>query len=162
MKKLTDANASDAPRPKGPLDMRTIPQGDAAKKPLGPRFKKVAGPGAAPATTGGSRFKKVGVAVGEVKQEEKKGEVSEASSKPHASASGDSEKPAAETQAAPQAEANKDEDVVMVDDGDPDDIITWEEYDFTKPSDCDHANCPGCVMPANAVYEDGWLVVGTA
>ncbi|KAF2280116.1 uncharacterized protein EI97DRAFT_455041 [Westerdykella ornata] len=23
-------------------------------------------------------------------------------------------------------------------------VITWEQYDFTKPTGCDHATCPGC------------------
>lgn len=40
-------------------------------------------------------------------------------------------------------EANKDGDVIMGENDDEEEI-TWEEYDFTKPTGCDHATCAGC------------------
>lgn len=50
-------------------------------------------------------------------------------------------------------------DTIMVE---ADEIVTWEEYDFTKPSECDHTNCSGCAVPTDAVYdENGWLVLGS-
>ncbi|KAJ4349769.1 uncharacterized protein N0V89_008387 [Didymosphaeria variabile] len=161
MKKLTDANASDAPRlNKGPLDMRNIPQGDAAKKGagLGPRFKKVggaSGAGAGAASTGGSRFRKIGEA-----KEEKVEERKEESPKVNLAATQEESVPSAEVEVKTQVETEKDEDVVMGDDDD--EVVTWEEYDVTKPSECDHANCLGCQMPKNPVYENGWLVMGSA
>jgi hypothetical protein len=33
--------------------------------------------------------------------------------------------------------------------------ITWEEYDFTKPTGCDHATCPGC--KTDGIWEDDFL-----
>ncbi|KAF2444689.1 hypothetical protein P171DRAFT_431494 [Karstenula rhodostoma CBS 690.94] len=158
MKKLTDANASDAPRAKGPLDMRSLPQsGDAAKMGLGPRFKKVGG--AAATATGGRRFRKIGA---EGKTEVKKEEVPKV-------AEGETKKeavPVADVEAKAQVEASKDEDVVMAEYDDEDDAdadaVTWEEYDVMKPSDCDHASCLGCAAPADPVYENGWLVMGSA
>jgi hypothetical protein len=154
MKKLTDANATDtAPRPaKASLDMRALPQGDAAKA-LGPRFKKVAG---AAAATGGSRFRKIG----EVKEDEKKKE--EGVKGGVAVEKKEAPLPvAADVPVKASIEADKDGDVVMGDDED-DDAVTWEEYDVTRPSGCDHASCLGCAVPANPVYENGWLVVGPA
>lgn len=157
MKKLTDANASDAPRAKAALDMRSLPQsGDAAKKGLGPRFKKVGG---AAAVTGGSRFRKIGEEKVEPKTEVKQDEGAKG---------GETETtkeavPAVVVEVKAQTEASKDEDVVMAEDEeDEDDAVTWEEYDVTKPSDCDHADCIGCAAPANPVYENGWLVMGPA
>ncbi|KAF1978522.1 hypothetical protein BU23DRAFT_595687 [Bimuria novae-zelandiae CBS 107.79] len=155
MKKIQDANAGDAPR-KGPIDLRAIPQGDASKG-LGPRFKKLGGAGAA-TTTGGSRFKKVGVAVREAKEEEKNAEVKEASPKIDTTVTEKEDKGAvANSIVETQVEENKDEDVIMADGDDEDEVISWEEYDFTKPSDCDHSTCPGCTIPQHTTYEDGWL-----
>ncbi|KAK7191250.1 hypothetical protein DPSP01_008321 [Paraphaeosphaeria sporulosa] len=153
MKKLTDASASDAPRSKGPLDMRSLPQpgGDAAKKGLGPRFRKVGG--APAAATGGSRFRKIGEAKDEAKKDASP-RAGEAEARIEAV-------PAADVEVKAQDETSKDDDVAMADD-DEDDAVTWDEYDVTKPSDCDHASCPGCAAPANPVYENGWLVMGSA
>ncbi|KAL1610395.1 hypothetical protein SLS60_002062 [Paraconiothyrium brasiliense] len=160
MKKLTDANASDAPRlNKGPLDMRSIPQGDTTKKSagLGPRFKKVGGaPGAVPGavSTGGSRFRRIGDA------KEDKVEEKEEGPKFNVAAALPEPVPAAEVEFKTQADTEKDEDIVMADNDD--DIVTWEEYDVTKPSECDHVNCLGCQVPKNSTYENGWLVMGSA
>ena len=166
MKKLTAANEGDSARSsKGPLDMRSIPLGDTSKKQgLGSRFKKI-GSAPAAATTGG-RFKKVGVAVGETKDEEgektKKDEVKEVDLKSDIThLDKESSTVVTDVEGETQVEAKQEDDVVMMD-GNEDEDITWEEYDFTKPSDCDHANCPGCVAPESLVYEDGWLVLSSA
>ncbi|KAJ4305290.1 hypothetical protein N0V90_000821 [Kalmusia sp. IMI 367209] len=167
MKKLTAANEGDSARSsKGPLDMRSISLGDTGKKQgLGSRFKKIGGAPAAAATAGG-RFKKVGVAVGETKEGEgektKKSEVKEASLKSDIVPL-DKEPSVAvtDTEGETQVESKQDDDVVMIDCNE-DEAITWEEYDFTKPSGCDHTNCPGCVAPEGLVYEDGWLVLSSA
>lgn len=42
---------------------------------------------------------------------------------------------------------DEDEDEDEIED---DDVISWEEYDPTKPSDCDHATCPGCILASQA------------
>jgi hypothetical protein len=47
----------------------------------------------------------------------------------------------------------EDEDVVMGGDYE-DEEITWEEYDFTKPNDCDHASCPGCKV--DGIWDDAF------
>lgn len=153
MKKLTDANASDAPRSKGPFDMRSLPQqgSDAAKKGLGPRFKKVGG---AAAATGGSRFKKIGEEAKPNAEKDARPKAVEVETQKEVVL-------AADMEAKIQAEAPKDEDVVMADD-EEDEAITWDEYDVTKPSDCEHAGCSGCAPPANPRYENGWLVLGSA
>lgn len=152
MKKLTDANAPDAPRAKATLDMRSLPQaGDAAKKGLGPRFKKVGG---AAAATGGSRFRKIGDAVKTGEKAEKSPKVAEPETNREAA-------PVAEVEDRAQVETNKDDDVVMAE-VDDDEAVTWDEYDVTKPSECEHASCLGCVAPSNPVYENGWLVMGFA
>lgn len=53
-------------------------------------------------------------------------------------------------------EVKEREDVVMGED-DEEESITWEEYDFRKPTGCDHANCPGC--QTIGVMDEGWVVV---
>ncbi|KAF2644673.1 hypothetical protein P280DRAFT_177662 [Massarina eburnea CBS 473.64] len=169
LKKLTASNESEsASRPsKGTLDMRSIPMAAAGKNAaLGSRFTKVGGPGMAGAS-GGSRFKKVGVAVGgEAKTAEKKKETIQ-EEKVGSDMRGDvvsvqpeNKETIANEESDEQAQ-REDEDVVMKD-PDEEDIVTWEEYDFTKPTSCDHANCPGCKPVMDGTYEDGWLVVGPA
>nr|GFD57533.1 hypothetical protein [Tanacetum cinerariifolium] len=54
---------------------------------------------------------------------------------------------AVQAEVAPQekpVEAKQEEDVVMGEDDEEVEAITWEEYDFTKPTGCDHATCGGC------------------
>ena len=162
MKKLTDANASDAQRPsKGPLDMRSIPVGDAANKAPGPRFRKVGGAGTSAAavagstTTGGSRFKKVGLPASDAKGPEEQGRVAVA----HQLQQENPPVLAPAIDATPAAAATGD---VVMQSADNDEAVTWEEYDFAKPSECHHQACPGCVIPNDAVYEDGWLVTTSA
>ncbi|KAL5406228.1 hypothetical protein PMIN04_012102 [Paraphaeosphaeria minitans] len=176
MKKLTDASASDAPRPKVSLDMRNLSHqgGDAAKKGLGPRFSKVGG--AAATATGGSRFRKIGE-VKEVNQnmEEEEEEEVKTEQLPKDEQADPTKEPVdvADVISKAQVELAKDEDVVMADDAEDDaednaeddaedNAVTWDEYDVTKPSDCDHASCLGCAAPVDPVYENGWLVMGSA
>lgn len=173
MKKLTAANEGEGNRQsKGPLDMRSIPMDDAGKKPgLGPRFKKVGNTGAA---AGGSRFKKVGVAVGgsvgvndtktaaePVKEDAPRDVKGEEKSRFDAGPLENKAKSSTPDVVGTDklVEQMKDEDVVMGE-ADDEEVITWEEYDFTKPTGCDHANCPGC--KTTGVYEDGWLVMSSA
>lgn len=49
-----------------------------------------------------------------------------------------------------------DEDAVMGED--QEENITWEEYDFRKPTGCDHATCPGC--KTTGVMNEDWVLVG--
>ncbi|KAF1959595.1 hypothetical protein CC80DRAFT_590806 [Byssothecium circinans] len=177
MKKLTASNESESSsRPsKSGLDMRSIPLGGAGKTAgLGSRFKKVGG-GAVGAATGGSRFKKVGVAVSGSKEgyETKPAEkATENKGKVIKDARGDAEEKndatrnvkvitetVADATLDEQADPQKDEDVVMVEPEDEEEV-TWEEYDYTKPTGCDHANCAGCKPIMGGTYEDGWLIIG--
>jgi hypothetical protein len=49
----------------------------------------------------------------------------------------------------------KEGDVVM---GDAEgEAITWEEYDFTKPTGCDHSTCGGC--KTEGIWSGDWVVV---
>jgi hypothetical protein len=174
MKKLTAQNEIEKPS-KGPVDMRSIPMGDANKSAgLGSRFKKI---GAAGGVAGGNRFKKVGVAVGGTTtgatepaktagaavatkpatiDVQKEAQMNKADSTPTAAVA---QEPVADVVAEKQEDAKKDEDVIMVE-ADEEELIVWEEYDFTKPTGCDHTNCPGCKPTMGGTYEDGWLVVG--
>ncbi|KAI8937320.1 hypothetical protein NX059_006527 [Plenodomus lindquistii] len=153
MKKLTASNDSESSKPKQGLDMRSINVEDANKKPgVGSRFTKIGG--AAP--VGGSRFKKVGVAVGkdgEKKEEvvvETKVEVQEKTTVA----------PTVVESVVPQpVQARKEEDVVVKDD-DEEEVITWEEYDFTKPTGCDHKSCPGC--KTDGIWSGEWVALGPA
>jgi hypothetical protein len=147
--------------------MRNITLDDGGKKPaLAKGFTKIGGAG--PAAVG--RFKKVGVVVSgsgtgcEVKglggamkdmaeEEVKNADVQKVETVPSKTTA---EIPAADTVAENQDDIKDVEDIAMGESEDAEDI-TWEEYDFTKPTDCDHANCPGC--KAVAKYdEDGWVI----
>lgn len=179
MKKLTAANDTESNRPnKGPLDMRNITAEDSNKKPgLGPRFTKIGGGGAATGA-GGGRFKKVGVAVsgsGASYTDAAKGAEEPAKDAPatvpveiQTSETTKVDAMPPETEPKPsnveaaienQVETRQSEDVVM-DESDEEEVITWEEYDFTKPTSCDHANCPGC--KTDGIWEDSWVVIGSA
>ncbi|KAF2024169.1 hypothetical protein EK21DRAFT_79297 [Setomelanomma holmii] len=144
MKKLTADNAPDSNKPKQGLEMRSINVEEAGKKmATGGRFTKIGGGGGAAA--GGGRFKKVGVAVG-AKGEEKKEQPVVEERKIDAVASAPQKEP----------EVKRDEDTVMQDE-DEEDAITWEEYDFTKPTGCDHETCGGC--KTDGVWSSGWVAV---
>ncbi|KAF2111762.1 hypothetical protein BDV96DRAFT_177435 [Lophiotrema nucula] len=128
MKRLTAQNEDKlkgSSKDKG--DLRTVDTG----KTGGPKFTKIGAAG-----EGVSRFKKVGTAVG--------GETKPGFTKvrgPNAPADTNTPK------SVEKKEEGVDEDVVMGDaraEGEEDE----EEYDFTKPTGCDHATCPGCKLAA--------------
>ena len=150
MKKLTNANATTAQALRSSkihLDMHTISQ-DASKKPLGPRFTKIGA-----STAGGGRFTKVGVPVGEKETKIDQGNREAAIYQDE----GEDEHVGVDVDVDVDVDDRGDDRGDERDD-DPDDdqdnrnndttteddeVISWEEYDFTKPSGCDHANCPG-------------------
>tara|TARA_R110002003_G_scaffold121_37_gene10959 strand:+ start:25410 stop:26006 length:597 start_codon:yes stop_codon:yes gene_type:complete len=151
MKKLTASNDPEGNKPKQGLEMRSINVEEAGKKmAAGGRFTKIGG--AAPA--GGGRFKKVGVAVGASVDEKKEDVVAEA---------GKAEGTVDVVNAVPEKEeeAQTSEDAVLVeedeDEEDEEDAITWEEYDFTKPTGCDHETCDGC--KTDGIWSGEWVAV---
>ncbi|RMZ71566.1 Zinc finger C2H2 [Pyrenophora seminiperda CCB06] len=134
MKKLTASNDTEGSKPKPGLEMRTIDVENANKKPgVGSRFTKIGG--------GGAGFKKVGVAVS---SKESGCEEEDASVKAeNVPVDSVEQVPVAATMPSVQANINNEEDADMAED-DEDEDITWEEYDFTKPTGCDHTTCSGC------------------
>lgn len=153
MKKLTASNETESSKPKQGLEMRSIDVENANKKPgVGSRFTKIGGGGAAGAA--GGRFKKVGVAVSgkEGGYEDVSGKTVEDTKKVVDSV----EVPAAAAMPIVEADVKKEEDVVMATDEEGEEI-TWEEYDFTKPTGCDHASCPGC--KTDGIWSGEWMAV---
>lgn len=159
MKKLTASNEGESStKPKQGLDMRSIDVENANKKPgVGSRFTKIGGGGGAVAA--GSRFKKVGVAVGgkekeagsegvEAKKEEEGTKTEVKIQEPVVAATA----PAV----VPNSQADTKEVTIMADE-DAGETITWEEYDFTKPTGCDHASCPGC--KTDGIWSGEWVAV---
>jgi len=144
MKKLTASNDPESGKPKQGLDMRSINVEEAGKMGGG-RFTKIGGGAAA----GGGRFKKVGVAVG--KDGERKEE-----SPVVAPVESEDKAPVVEIAQQSTEEVKKDEDAVMVDE-EEEEAITWEEYDFTKPTGCDHASCSGCKI--DGIWSGEWVAV---
>lgn len=165
MKKLTAGNDTESNKPKQGLDMRSINVEDANKKPgVGSRFTKIGG--AAGGISGGSRFKKVGVKAGENADEKKIEEKKVAEEKPEIeppsvlpSVEVDHEVAAIANQGASSEPSTK-EDVTMTVEDDEEEAITWEEYDFTKPTGCDHASCSGCKI--DGIWSGEWVAVETA
>lgn len=158
MKKLTASNDNESSnKPKQGLDMRSIDVENANKKPgVGSRFTKIGGAGGAAAA--GSRFKKVGVAVGakeggnesvEAKKVEDSVKVEEKKQEPVAATT-------TTTTTIPVPQADAKEDTAMVEG--TGESITWEEYDFTKPTGCDHRSCPGC--KTDGIWSGEWVAVG--
>ncbi|CAN9141926.1 unnamed protein product [Alternaria alternata] len=153
MKKLTASNETESSKPKQSLEMRSIDVENANKKPgVGSRFTKIGGGGAAGAA--GGRFKKVGVAVSgkEGGYEDVSGKTGEDTKKVVDSV----EVPPAVAMPMVEADVKKEEDVAMVNDEEGEEI-TWEEYDFTKPTGCDHASCPGC--KTDGIWSGEWMAV---
>jgi hypothetical protein len=154
MKKITAQNDPDSAKPKQGPDMRSINVEESTKKMgAGGRFTKV-GTGVA-----GRGFKKVGVSVGgekkveEGKVDEKKAEEAVGEEKAVAGVPGVA---APSMKAEEEMDEKKDEDTVMADE-DEEDVITWEEYDFTKPTGCDHASCGGC--NTEGIWSGEWVAV---
>lgn len=156
MKKLTASNDSEGSKPKQGLEMRTIDVENANKKPgVGSRFTKIGGGGAVGA--GVNRFKKVGVAVsGKESGYEDENTAVKAENIPVDSVE---QVPVATAMPGMQAEIKVEEDVDMAGDDDDEDI-TWEEYDFTKPTGCDHTSCPGC--NTDGIWSGEWVVADAA
>lgn len=143
MKKLTASNDTESGRPKQGLELRSIDV-EAGKGKMGKGFTKI-GRGA---PAGGSRFKKVGVAVGGTKGDK---DVDEDK---------DKDKVAGEDVPEKVVEAAKaeQEDVVMAhEDKDEQEDVTWEEYDFTKPTACHDAPCPG--LKTDGIWSGEWVTV---
>ncbi len=157
MKKLTASNDPESSKPKQGLDMRSINVEDANKKPgIGGRFTKIGGGTA----VGGSRFKKVGVAVGGSGEAEKKKEEEAKITKVDSKLVETEAKASSVEKQLPEKtiETKTSEDTVMVE-GAEEEAVTWEEYDFTKPTGCDHTSCSGC--KTDGIWGGGWLPVAT-
>ena len=144
MKKLTAANETET-KPKAGLELRSINIDEAGRKP-GTGFISISGPGAAAA--GGSRFKKVGVTV-------KKNEV-DSVAKAEPVPDGSNGKASAGDAVHADSESRTPEDA-MAPPGDDTEATPWEEYDFTKPTGCDHANCPGCLT--EGIWSGEWIAI---
>ncbi|KAF2647264.1 hypothetical protein K491DRAFT_685671 [Lophiostoma macrostomum CBS 122681] len=179
MKKLTAAqNETSGEKKRGVDDMKAISVDTPEKKVGGGlRFTKVGAPAAG---GGASRFKKVGVTVPDANKTEETDKITEAEKKAkdeeekllrqqeqvqkrleELRARRASEKtqslvpaPAPAVEKA-QDEVKEDEDVVMAEASTQQEAgeeITWEQYDFTKPTGCDHASCPGCKV--DGIWDD--------
>jgi hypothetical protein len=159
MKKLTASNEGESStKPKQGLDMRSIDVENANKKPgVGSRFTKIGGGGGAGAA--GSRFKKVGVAVGGKEKEGGNEGVEIKKDEIVAKAEVKVQEPAATVAATavPSSQTDVKADTTMVD-ADAGETVTWEEYDFTKPTGCDHTSCPGC--KTDGIWSGEWVAVG--
>ncbi|KAJ4332749.1 hypothetical protein N0V95_009585 [Ascochyta clinopodiicola] len=148
MKKLTASNDAESQKPKQGVEPRAVdPKGALAGK----GFEKIGAAGGLGKgfTKIGGGFKKVGTAVG--KEATKEIEKVEAAAVHEAAA--------VQAEVAPQeqqADAVKEENVVMGEDDD-EEVITWEEYDFTKPTGCDHATCGGC--KTDGILGGSWVAV---
>lgn len=146
MKKLTASNDAESQKPKQGVELRALE----GKGPLAGRgFTKIGAAGGLGKgfTKVGGGFKKVGTTVGKEgekapKVEEKKVDAVVAQPEPVAQ-----EK---------IVDDKKDEDVVMGED-EEEEKITWDEYDFTKPTGCDHTTCGGC--KTDGIWSGSWVVV---
>lgn len=156
MKKLTASNEGEgSTKPKQGLDMRSIDVQNANKMPgAGSRFTKIGG--GATAGAAGSRFKKVGVTVGtkegeneptQVKKEDVSVKAEEKAQEPVV--------PAAAAAMPGSQTDNKNEDVIMADEN-VGENITWEQYDFTKPTGCG-PDCPG--IKTDGIWSGRWLQI---
>jgi hypothetical protein len=169
MKKLTASNDTESNKPRQGLEMRSIDVENANKKPgVGSRFTKIGGGGAAAAGAAGSRFKKVGVAVSgkEEGYEAVEGKIEEDEVKAEDIPTKSIEVPAPAVMRTAKLNVTQEDDVPMADEDEGQDEgqeegqeeeITWEEYDFTKPTGCDHASCPGC--KTDGIWSGGWVAV---
>ncbi|KAF2687285.1 hypothetical protein K458DRAFT_485529 [Lentithecium fluviatile CBS 122367] len=185
MKKLTAANANDNSRPsKAPIDMRSISIDNKPGLPKG--FTKIAGAASAGGgkftkvgTTVSSGGAAAAVKVGEKVElkagDEKVGEkvnmkADDDKVDEKVNTKSDDEKLVEkvgeivneETKKDAEDVANADQMVTYVksleqDDSTDAEEITWEQYDVTKPTGCDHANCPGCNFTCS-YDEDGWVI----
>lgn len=145
MKKLTASNDAEGQKPKQGVELRAV-GGNSNGALAGKGFTKIGGGLGKGFTKIGGGFKKVGSVVG--KEGPEKVEVAKFPEAVVTQAEGVAlEQP---------AEAAKEEDVVMGED-DEGEAVTWEEYDFTKPTGCDHATCGGC--KTDGVWSGSWVAV---
>ncbi|OAL00568.1 hypothetical protein IQ06DRAFT_305499 [Phaeosphaeriaceae sp. SRC1lsM3a] len=152
MKKLTASNDPESSKPKQGLDMRSINVEEAGKKMgAGGRFTKIGG-GAA-GSIAGRGFKKVGVAVG--KEGEKKDVVPVVQKVEEKKVEEEKEKGVVVEE---KVEEKKEmEDTAMADADADEEEVTWEQYDFAKPTGCDHSSCAGC--KTDGIWSGEWVVV---
>ncbi|KAF1932533.1 uncharacterized protein M421DRAFT_1164 [Didymella exigua CBS 183.55] len=147
MKKLTASNDAESQKPKQSVELRAV---DGKGALAGKGFTKIggaAGLGKGFTKIGGG-FKKVGIAVDADKKEGKK-----------ANEAAVPEAVVVSVEVAPQeiqADLAKQEDVVMGESVE-EEAIMWEEYDFTKPTGCDHTACGGC--KTDGIWGGSWVVV---
>lgn len=168
MKKLTARNEAESkPEKKRDGELKSMPvQGGLAGK----GFTKVGGGGGFTKVGGGTGggFKKVGTAVGSGNGDSKKEEESKLEKMMReqedlqrridvlkaAEASKQGTESPTPTHAANQKDAVADQktnkDIKMG--GTEEEESEWEEYDFTKPTGCDHANCRGCKV--EGIWDD--------
>ena len=151
MKKLTASNDAEGQKPKQGIELQRLEGNAGGKTGSGSRFTKIGG-GTTTAGKGftkiGGGFKKVGTSM--KREGEKKGKDEEKA----VAASGPV--PEVEVEVGKQAEGKKDEDSVMGDD-DKEEVISWQEYDFTKPTGCDHASCGGC--KTDGIWSGSWVTI---
>lgn len=142
MKKLTASNDTESQKPKQGVELQRL---EGKGSLAGKGFTKIGGAAAGGLGKGftkiGGGFKKVGTAVGAEKKEEVKPMDVETAA------------PVVEASVEKQTEV-KEEDVVMAE-ADEEEVVTWEEYDFTKPTGCDHASCAGC--KTEGIWSGSWI-----
>lgn len=149
MKKLTASNDAEGQKPKQGVELRALDAKASGSSLAGKGFKKIggaAGLGKGFTKIGGG-FKKVGVAVGKEGEKSKDADVVVA------------EAVVAPVEAVVQEKLSTEEkegDVVM-EDTEEEEAITWEEYDFTKPTGCDHSTCNGCIT--EGIWGGAWVAV---
>lgn len=185
MKQITAKKGENSSRPKVPHDMSTIGTGNTKKPVLGAGFTRITGPGAGfkkvgkvtSGTVGRQDSKKSEEDLTKSKEAGKESgrgldtnagamitaetvsrEVKTSDSRREVEgAAGRSDR---ESNTENQEERKDDDDVAMGGcEGNDAEAITWEEYDPTKPTDCEHANCPGCCATATEYDEQGWVVL---
>lgn len=144
MKKLTASNDAEGAKPKQGVELQRVEMASAAKTGPGARFTKIGAAGGLGRgfTRVGGGFRKVGTVVGREEGREAEKE------------KGEGESVSVEKVVETQHEPGKDADVVMAEV--LDDVVSWEEYDFTKPTGCDHATCAGC--RTDGIW-GGWVAV---
>lgn len=149
MKKLTASNDPESSKPKQSLDMRSINVEEANRKMgtgAGGRFTKIGGGGA----IAGRGFKKVGVSVRKEKEGEKDGVEEKEGEKKKVE-----EKVIVEERVEEKKKEVQDTDMAGADDEEEE--VTWEQYDFTKPTGCDYASCAGC--KTDGIWSGEWVAV---
>lgn len=158
MKKLTASNDPESSKPKQGLDMRSINVEEANKKMgAGGRFTKIGG--GAGVGMAGRGFKKVGVSVGTEKEKKKEGEKKDVlgGKGEEKQVGGDEKVDVISRREEEVVEEKKEEDTVMAGADDEEEEVTWEQYDFTKPTGCDHASCAGC--KTDGIWSGEWVTV---